>query len=208
MSLAINSLFTDVDEIWDALCVPADVRIVKDAVMMRWANMASSFIERMINRPAMPREFVDCLNGDGRSYVNVTHTPLISVQSLTVWGCDFLTRYDVDLTLVKEEGAQVHIDYPNGRIVLLRRGPLCSFLLGHGNVQICYTAGFETGDLEVLKEAAVEMIAVRYNELGRNPREQTRSDTINTLSTFTKGDFDELPWMMKQAVMHYRSHSF
>jgi hypothetical protein len=44
--------------------------------------------------------------------------------------------------------------------------------------------------------------------LGRNPVEKVRADSINTISTFTLADFDQLPFMMTQAVLHYRRRQF
>lgn len=204
MALSAKCLWTDVNEIWDALCVAEDERIISNAQMERWANMASAFIERIINRPVIIRTIDEKHDGNGTKLLYVDKTPTVSLLRLRIWDCDFSGFEDVNVDQTPGPDKEVDFDAPSGRLCLLDTCPVSYFTVGKGNIEVCYRAGFDEGDLEVLKEAGIEMIAVRYNELGRNPREQIRTDTINTVSAFTKGDFDELPWMMQQAVLFYK----
>lgn len=209
MPLIPTALFTDVDQVWDMLCVAEDERLVKNEVMEQWINMASAFMEQLLNRPGIVRDVHEEVDGHGLPTIYVRQTPMVSLTALRVYDSDFQGFEDINVQQDNNQFKQIELDLPRGRLVILPDAPISRFTRGAGNVVIDYRAGWANpGDLAVIQQAAVEMIAVVYNELGRNPREQTRSDAITTVSAFTKGDFDELPWMMKQCVMHYRKRSF
>lgn len=204
MALAPNALFDDVDDVWRVLCPSDEERLVDNDVMERWINMASSFMDTLLNRPCKPQQFHEFLDGTGKPFIYLPKSPAIAVHSLRIWYSDFADFDDINVIQTPALGKELDFQARKGRLVLLRDAPQTRFLWGIGNIEVTFTAGFDTGDLEVIKEAAIEMINVRYSEKGRNPREQTRADSMNTTSAFTKGDFDELPWMMTQAVLHYR----
>jgi len=172
--------------------------------MDRWINAASALMEQLLNRPVKPRDIVEQLDGNGRPTIYTLQSPAIALHALRVYDPDFADFDDIQVQTTNDVEKEVDFQATRGRLVLLPDSPIAYFTQGSGNVQITYRAGFLDHDLAVIQEAAIDLIAVRWNELGRNPREQSRSDTINTLSTFAKGDFDELPWMTTQAVMTYR----
>lgn len=208
MPLSPTALFTDVDEVWDYLCVAPDDRLENNSVMERWINMASAFMEALLNRPCLPRDIVEQLDGNNTRSIYVRESPLISVISVRVWDNNFQLFDDISVDQTNGPNKQLDWEPGRGKLTLLSDAPIGRWRPGIRNVEINYRAGHAGMDLAVLQEAALEMIAVRWHELHKNPLQQSRSDANGTLSTFARADFDELPWMMKQTVMHYRKRAF
>ena len=203
MALLSNALFTNPDDVWDALCVPPEERTEKATLMDRWINGVSSFMEQLLNRKLVEVVRDEALDGNGRSIIYTKQTPASNLTSLRVYYSDFRNFDDIDVDQTPGPDREVEFN-EKGRIVLLPDAPITYFYHGVGNVLVSYTAGMPEGDLEAIRIAVIEMIANRYEEIGRDPREQTRSDSIKTLSTFNKEDFDELPFYTQQIVWTYR----
>jgi len=207
MALDPRALFTNPDIVWESLCVDEDKRIENAHVMERWINAASRLMEQIINRPIMPRDIVDEVDGNGRRTIQSNERPLVSVSSLIVYDPD-LSQPDIINVGQTLNGREVAIHLDEGRFVLLPDSPIGRFTRGIQNVHIHCRVGYDEFDRAVFQEAAIELIQQRWEMLGRNPVEKVRADSINTISTFTLADFDQLPFMMTQAVLHYRRRQF
>jgi len=208
MALIPNALLTDPDIVWESLCVDEDDRITHAHVMERWINASTSLLEQIINRPLAPRDIIEELDGNGRSVIQVEQYPMISIASLTVYDPDLTGADIINVDQTINEGREVAIYFQEGRLALLLDAPIGRFTRGIQNVHVVYRAGYGVGDLALFQEACIEMIQQRWNMLGRNPLEKVRADSINTISTFTLAEFEQLPWMMTQAMMHYRRWGF
>lgn len=199
MALVTNALFTNPDDVWDALDVAPEDRSDNAGLMERWINGTTALMEQLLNRPVIDRVVAEQLDGNGKPYIYVRKTPASSLTSLRVYYSDFRRFDDVNVDQTNDENKEVDF-YETGRIVLLPAAPLTFFYPGAQNVVVSYTSGLSMAQVDAVRIAAIEMIATRWEERGRDPREQVRSDSINTLSTFTKGDFDELPFWTRQTV--------
>lgn len=207
MPLAANALFTDPDEVWDALCVEEEDRVGKASMMERWINGTSAFLEALMNRPLIPKTFVDLLDGNRRPIMTLKHTPATTLISLRVYQSTFDNFDDIKVDQNPLDSPEVAFDGPRGRLVLLPDAPIARFTLGIENVHATYTVGFGVGEVSVFQEAAIELISARYADLGRNPLEIIRSDAINTLATYNRGNFEDLPFNVRQALEVYRKRS-
>lgn len=199
MALVSNAIFTDPEFVWDALCVAPDDRVKHAALMESWINGMTAFFEQWLNRPVIERIVGEQLDGNGLGMIYTRKSPASDLTSLRVYYSDFRNFDDIDVDQTNDATKEVDF-FENGRIVLLAEAPITRFWHGAQNVVVSYTAGLPAAELELVRAAAIEMIATRWGELGRNPLERVRSDSIVTLSTFTKGRFDELPFMTKQVV--------
>lgn len=204
MAIDPLALFSDPDIVWESLCVEQEDRIKNAHVMERWINAASALMESILNRPVMPRDVLEEADGTGRPTIQTEDFPLIQVHNLTVYDPDFsnfdIIRVDPEPLPTRE----CAIKLEEGRIVLLPDAPISRFTRGVQNVHINYRVGFQPGPIAVIQEAAIELIQQRWEMLGRNPVEKVRADSINTIATFTLADFDQLPFMARQAVDHFR----
>lgn len=204
MALSPLALFDDPDLVWESLCVEEEDRVKSAHVMERWINMASRLLEQIVNRPIRPRLITDSIDGNGRPMIYTLSSPGLALHDLIVYDPDFSNFDQMDVSQVSETGREVAWFAERGRIVLLADAPIAFFTRGIQNVEVTYTVGFNEFDMAVFQEAAIELIAQRWNDLGRNPVEKVRSDAINTIATFTREDFDELPFITRQTVDHYR----
>ena len=207
MALVPNALFTDKSFVWDALCVSSqDERAELNVLMETWINGVTGFFNQALNRPAVEYIVDEQLDGDDRPYIYVKQSPAHSLTALTVYYADFRQADIINVDQANDADKEVDFN-ESGRIVLLPEAPITRFYRGAQNVVVSYTAGLPTAELELVRMAAIEMIANRYQERGRDPREQTRSDSMITLSTFTKQDYDELPFLTRQTIRHLRKWS-
>jgi len=208
MALTPNALFTNPDLVWESLCVDEDDRIEHAHVMERWINASSALLESVLNRPLAPRDVIDELDGNGRSVIQVEQYPMLALHSLVVYDPDLTGADTINVDQLVNDGREVAVDLKEGRLALLLDAPIGRFTRGLHNVHVTYRAGYGAGETSLFQEACIEMIQQRWNMLGRNPLEKVRADSINTISTFTLAEFEQLPWIMTQALMHYRRWGF
>jgi len=207
MALAPNALFVDPDVVWTALCQEEDVRVEHADTMIRWINFASAFLERLFNRKLKPTVVTEILDGNSRPIMTLRETPSNTLHSLRVYDSNFDTFDDIAVNNAPDASPEIAFDGPRGRLILLPDAPIARFTLGVDNVHVTHSTGFPQADVAVFQEAAIELISQRWNDLGRNPIEIIRSDSTNTIATFNRADFDELPFVTRQSLELYRKWS-
>lgn len=202
MALAPYALFSDPDEVWEALQVYEEDRVGYALAMERWINAASALLESVLNRPLRSRLISDHReDGTGRRYIVVDKSPVQAIHSLTVYYPDFLTS---DTISVSSADSEMILDPLSGRITLLPNAPTGVFYRGQRNVAMSITAGYDDYEIAVFQEACIEMIATRYHEVGRNPLEKVRTDATSSIATFSKADYALLPPWTLQTLNAYR----
>lgn len=145
--------------------IPAD-NDTDDELITAMLERASALIETACNRKFAVADYVDYLNGNGKCVILPVNYPLVSVQSLAVSG-----------ESIAQESYFFNYDF-----IMFKRD--LRFEKGVKNVEIRYTAGFETIPLDI-EQAVIETVALRYAERDRIGQ-QSKSLAGETVTFFIK----------------------
>lgn len=202
MPLSPYAIITDPDEVWEYLDVEEPDRVKHARLMETWINMGTAKIEKYVNRPVVQRLLEnEKHDGNGRNVMYTNHSPISRVHSLQILTRQLDDPTDID---VSDDTTQADIHLPSGRITLLIDANIGSFLRGSGNVRISYTVGFDQYELDVFKQALIELVAIRWEERGRNPLERNRTDIVEGTNAFQKSRPDQLPFEVATLINAYR----
>lgn len=155
-----------------------------DALLSRMITAYSSQIQTWLNRVILKQAYTEVRDGTGRNVLVFADYPVSAVASVAVDGNaipagDFVVPgYRFDATRL----------FLNGY----------TFCRGLGNVQINYTAGYDTVPPE-LEEAVIQVIALRYREKDRIGL-QSKTLAAETVSFFVK----DYPDTVRTTLNNYR----
>jgi len=184
MSLAPYALCTT-EEVWSALDPSEDMKTKFEDRMEGWVNGASLQLEQFLNRPIKARSFDTYQDGNGRRILLTEYYPIIQMQSIEVSTFDLLSTYVIN---PERSAKEVAIDYKDGTMRILPSATIGRWFHGKENVHLVYEAGFSGYDLEAFKQAIVELIAVYWTEMGKDPRSQQTNESVG--NAFFSGRFD------------------
>ena len=200
MSLSATAIITDPEEVWAYLSPTQQERTLWEPQMERWINGASALLERMCNRPIVARDFDIYQDGNGRRTLYLEFYPVLALSLVEVFDWTFNNSYIVD------HNNRLHLvaDYSKGLLTITGLGNPGHFLKGRENVHVKYRAGYEGHDLAPFQDAVRELIAERWKQVGQNPMEQQRSDSINSTTSFLAFDPRRIPHIVHEVVQAYR----
>ena len=137
-----------------------------DVLLTEMLTRVSALIETACNRTFAESDYVDYLNGNGKSVILLVNYPLVSIESVAVSGVvhspnDYFFNYD---------------------FVMFKRN--LRFEKGLKNVEIHYKAGFKTIPSDI-EQAVIETVALRYAERDRTGQ-QSKSLAGETVAFFIK----------------------
>lgn len=126
----------------------------EDARITALLPAVESQVKKHLGYDPAKQAYLDRLNGNGRRFVVPQQSiPLVAVDSLTVDG----------VTIPAENGATPGWYIADGAVWLSGN---YLFTKGYGNVKLSYQAGY-TNIPEAIKQAVVEMTAMRLKEIDR-----------------------------------------
>lgn len=154
---------TSLSNVKDWLGIPSD-KTSDDALLTLMIGRASSTILNELGRPnILSQSYTEVRDGLGMTRMVLRNWPLRSVSSVTVDGTAIAAQTSVPL------GAGYMFQAWNG-LVPGRAAWIdlvgYAFTVGRSNVQIVYTAGYDTVP-EAIESACIELIALRYKERQR-----------------------------------------
>lgn len=203
MPLVPHAIFKDPDVVWDHLCVEETIRVERSVMMEMWINYATAMLEQYLNRPIIPRPKVDEKHdGNGKAMMLLNDHPILYLSSLRVYTNDWGNFWDINV--MDPPIRHIDLDNETGRVVLLPDAPLGRFIRGVGNIVASYTVGLPDDAIAACQQAAIDLIAIRNAEVGRNPLEDVRTDSIIGTAHFNKSQPNTLPWNITQIVDQYR----
>lgn len=202
MPLHPYAIITDPDEVWEYMMVAEPERVQHARLMETWINMGTVKIERYLNRPVVPRVLTDQKHdGNDRRVMYTKESPVLDVLSLTILDRTLDDPIAVD---VSPASTEIDVDLKSGRLTLLTDAEIGFFRRGAGNIRITYTPGFDEFELDVFKQALIELISIRWEERGRNPLEQNRTDIVEGTNSFQKQPVSRLPFETTSLIDHFR----
>ena len=203
MSLHMNALIVEPDEVWDYLDAGDDDRIRHATLMESWINSASLLLEHFCNRKIAARTYQTYQDGNGRRILYVENYPILAVERVEIFDIDLDGS---DIINVAQSARELTWEADTGRLTLLPDADRSSFTKGKSNIYLEYSAGFAGLDLEPFRDAMRELIAQRWMAMGRDPLQTTRSDSgfgAGSVS-ITQADFNRLPPITQQVLRGYK----
>lgn len=203
-----NAIITNPDEVWPHLDAGSKEKVEFALLMDSWLNSATILLERYCNRKIKARKYENISqNGNGRLQLYLEHYPVLDLESLRIYDPDFSQFDDIDVSLPPtNQNPEIALAHDTGRITLLPDAPIFRFTTGRENIVSTYTAGFEGMNLDPFKDAVRELIAERWHQRGRDPREASRSSSTNTSASFTMTDTKAISPITWQIIQSFRKY--
>lgn len=208
MAVSPNAIIQDPDEVWPYLDAGSKERVEFSTLMDQWLNATTLVLERYCNRNIRSRVYDSATqNGNGRLALHLDHYPVLELASLRIYDPDFSQFDDIDVSLPPaNQNPEMALAHDTGKITLLPDAPIFRFTTGRENIVITYTAGFAGTDLDPFKDAIRELIGIRWHQRGQNAREQSRSSAINTSTSFTMADFNQVTPITREIIKSFRKY--